>query len=86
MAGWYPNDGQRIDRLYAWIAVEPDGGEGVCSARIGDIHYPMVGADRARIESMREYAQEIAKLSGRRIRLVEFTGRVVIEDDLQKTF
>src|ERR1700745_2265416 len=26
---WKPQTGQKIERLYAWIAEEPDGGEGV---------------------------------------------------------
>lgn len=35
---WKPGTGQTIDALYAWVATEPDGGEGVCSAQIGDTH------------------------------------------------
>lgn len=79
-AGWRPGKGQRIERLYAWIAEEPDGGEGVCSIQLGDVHYPMVGADRARIESLRQHAQDVARITGYRIRLVEFSARVVLAE------
>jgi hypothetical protein len=48
VAGRRPNTGQRIETIYAWIATEPDGGEGVCSMQAGEIHLPMIGADGER--------------------------------------
>jgi hypothetical protein len=74
---WKSSTGQRIERLYVWIAEEADGGEGVCSIQLGDIHFPMVGADRERIESLRPYAQQAADVTGLRVRLVEFSDRTV---------
>jgi hypothetical protein len=72
--------GKTIDRLYAWVATEPDGGEGICSMQFGDTHMPLIGADRARIESLRLSAQQVRQLSGCTIRLVEFSTRTVIEE------
>ena len=46
-----------IDAMYAWIATEPDGGEGVCAARIGDMMMPLIGADVDRAKSLRPYAK-----------------------------
>jgi hypothetical protein len=43
--------GERIEALYAWVATEPDGGEGVCSMQIGEVHMPIVCADMERVES-----------------------------------
>jgi hypothetical protein len=80
MAEWKAGAGLRIERLYGWIAEEPDGGEGVCSVQLGDMHFPMIGADRARIESFRRHAQDIAKVTGCQVRLVEFSTRAVLED------
>jgi hypothetical protein len=77
---WRHSTGQKIERLYAWVAEEADGGEGLCSMPLGDIQMPMIGADRARIESMRDYAQRIASILGIPIRLVEFSTRTVLED------
>jgi hypothetical protein len=41
-----------------------DGGEGVCSMQAGEIHLPMIGADRERIESPRPYAQRVRRMTG----------------------
>jgi hypothetical protein len=77
---WHPRKGQKIERLYAWVAEEADGGEGLCSMPLGDLTMPMIGADRERIESMREYAQRIASILGIPVRLIEFSTRTVLED------
>lgn len=69
---------RRIESLYAFIA-EDDLGEGVCSFRTGDTMLPMVGANWERVESLKEIAREIAKASGKRIRLVRFASREEIE-------
>lgn len=76
---WKPGTGQSIDALYAWVATEPDGGEGVCSAQIGDTHYPLVGADMARIKSYRRHAELIHRMTGYPVRLVRFAHREDIE-------
>lgn len=76
---WKPSTGQTIDALYAWVATEPDGGEGVCSALIGDTHYPLVGADMDRIKSYRQHAELIHRTTGYPVRLVRFSRR----DDLE---
>jgi len=81
MTAWKPNTGQKIERLYAWIATEPDGGEGVCSMQLGDMHMPLIGADTARIESLAPQAAMIARTSGYPVRLVEFSTRRVIRDE-----
>jgi hypothetical protein len=69
-----------IDALYAWIATEPDGGEGVCSARIGDTHLPLVGANIDRVKSLRGYAELVRHATGYPIRLARFSHREDLED------
>lgn len=76
---WRPGQGQSIDALYAWVATEPDGGEGVCSAQIGDVYYPLVGADMERLRSLRPYAEAIRRTSGYPVRLVRFAHREDLE-------
>jgi hypothetical protein len=76
---WKPGTGQTIDALFAWVATEPDGGEGVCSAQIGDIHMPLVGADMDRIKSLRPYAELARRASGYPVRLVRFAHREDLE-------
>ena len=82
MSTWKPNTGQKIERLYAWIATEPDGGEGVCAALMpdGKMMMPLVGADMERMESLRHYAAEAVRFTGYPVRLVEFSNRIVIEE------
>jgi hypothetical protein len=75
-----PNTGQSIDRIYAWIAVEPDGGEGILSAQIGEVHMPLVGADKERIESLREYAKMIHLKTLYPIKLVVFETKTILEE------
>lgn len=71
----------RIDELYAWISVDPaDDSEGICSVWTAELgHTPMIGADRARIESYRSTVEQITRASGIPARLVRFHGREVLE-------
>ena len=72
--------GFRIGTLWAFVAVG-DEGEGL----IGSVHpasgvfVPFVAADRARLESLKEKAIEIARYSGQTIRLVRFDLRADVE-------
>jgi len=70
----------RIDALYAWVAVEPDGGEGVCSAQLGDVHMPLVGADMDRMKSLREHAEYIHRITGCPVKLVRFGRHADLEE------
>lgn len=84
MTGWKARRGQKIEKVFAWIATEPDGGEGVIGHEImldGRLMFaPLVGADRARIESYRPHARNVAAQSGLPVRMVEFSVRTVLED------
>jgi hypothetical protein len=72
--------GQTIDAIYAWVAKEPDGGEGVCSVQLGDVHMPLVGADIERVKSVRPYAEMIRQETGYPVRLVRFSRREDLEE------
>ena len=71
---------QTIDALYAWVATEPDGGEGVCSMTLGNIHYPLVGADMDRIKSFRKHAEFLREATGYPVRLVRYSMREDLEE------
>jgi hypothetical protein len=77
---WKAGTGQKIERLYAWVATEPDGGEGVCSMLLGGVQMPLIGADMARVESLRDHAAFVARMSGYPVRLVEFSARKVLRE------
>lgn len=76
-----------IERIYAWVVTEPDGGEGVPAIKMpvegpeGEDEYcimPLMGADRARIESLREFALQCRHM-GLPVRLLCFDHRTEIE-------
>lgn len=66
----------KIDTMYAYIAEDegPDD-EGVTAMRVGDMLRPMVGADMARMESLRPLAMRIGEGGNKKITLCEFSNR-----------
>lgn len=78
---WRPGKGQAIEALYAWVATEPDGGEGVIAGELPGMPgiTPLVGADMDRMRSYRPYAEAARRNTGYPVRLVRFSRR----DDLE---
>jgi hypothetical protein len=72
--------GKKITELYAWIATEPDGGEGVCAAATTEGWLPMIGADMDRMRSLRPAAELAHKVNNAPIRLVRFSTREDLEE------
>jgi len=69
----------RIDRMYAFIA-EDETGEGLTGfLSVGGVWMPMVAADEARVDALREIAQSVATASGKQVRLCVFERRVELE-------
>lgn len=70
----------RIEKMYAFIAVDPvDGTEGVCSIMMQGNYMPLVGADMERVDSLKPHAQRIANVSGAEIKLCYFSKRIELE-------
>lgn len=65
---------KRIDELFCF-AVVVDGIEGVPAMPKGAWLLPLMGADAARIESLRPIAQAIANAKREPVRLLRFSGR-----------
>ena len=78
---WRPGQGQAIEAMYAWVATEPDGGEGVCAMNIPALGgmVPLIGADIDRIKSLRPYAEQTREITGYPVRLVRFSAREDLE-------
>lgn len=69
-----------VKELWAYLAVDPgDGDEGIVAAWLNGSWTPLVGADRQRMESLRELATAYAKDVKRLFRLVRFEQRIVVE-------
>lgn len=70
----------KIKTMTAFVSVDEDGNEGVCATfNPGMGWMPMVGADHARVESFRDLAKEIARTSGKPVKLVRFSVRSDLE-------
>lgn len=70
----------RIDELYAYLAVdEADGTEGIIAIGGGSgmPNHPLVGADRARMDSYRPLVIQLAR--DKSITLVKFSARETLE-------
>ncbi len=70
----------KITELFAFIAEDGPEDEGIVAMMLGDKWIPMVGADMARMDSLRPVAEKIAGRHGQKIIIAKFTNRVHIED------
>ena len=69
-----------ITEMWAYIVTESPGDEGLPALHDGaGMALPMVGADAARMKSLRQYAVTIARDMGKPVKLVRFTGMEVVE-------
>lgn len=69
----------KIEEMYAYIAEEGPEDEGVVAMKMGDTWMPMVGADMARMESLKPIALVIGLETGQEVKLVKFTNRIELE-------
>lgn len=71
----------KIEELYAYIAHEPGDpdDEGITAFKSNGTWMPMVGADEARMRSLKGHAQKIADTTGHTITLVKFSVKTVLE-------
>jgi hypothetical protein len=67
---------KRIETLFAFVVIDPDGDEAVPTFRVGATLLPLTGADPARVAQLLPIAEELAARSGKRIELVQFEARV----------
>jgi hypothetical protein len=72
----------RIDEMYVFISYDKDDNdEGICAFHSGDgVWIPMVGADIARVESLKPIAKQIASITCKKIKICKFSTREVIEE------
>ncbi|GAJ00133.1 unnamed protein product [marine sediment metagenome] len=69
----------RIDKMFAFIAENNGNDEGVIGAVTPQGWMPLVGADMARVESLRPIAQRVARVTGKPVKLVVFNTRRELE-------
>jgi len=66
----------RIEEMYAFVAEDsgPED-EGLVGMNTGAGWMPLVGADMARVESLKPIARGIAAATGKKIKIIHFTQR-----------
>lgn len=67
----------KIKELFAFVAEDsgPED-EGIIGMSLGgDLMMPLVGADMARVESLKPAARQIAWLTGKKVKLLRFSTR-----------
>lgn len=83
--GWTPSMPEEpppfvIEHMYAYVSIDAmDGSEGIIGFRTREGWMPMVGADLARMESLRDRAELAAQETNQTVRLVRFSVREVLE-------
>lgn len=71
-----PNEQLRIDEVWLFVSTD-ETGEGVCAGPLmgpGSL-VPLIAADEARLNSLIPVAQQIAKQSGKSIKLIKMSQR-----------
>jgi hypothetical protein len=68
-----------VNEVYAFLAVDAEGAEGVPAAQLGDMLMPLVAADQARLDDLRPIARQLASAYGMKITVARFTRREDIE-------
>jgi len=70
----------KIEQLYAFISYDKDiDDEGIIGTVMGDRWMPLVGADMARVESLRPIAKDIATKTHHNVKLIVFRNREEVE-------
>jgi hypothetical protein len=71
-----PNEQLRIDEVWLFISVD-ETGEGVCGAPLagpGSL-VPLIAADEARLKSLIPIARQVARASGKQVKLIKLSQR-----------
>jgi len=74
--------GEKVEKLYAFVALDPDGNEGVMAFMDDQKRWiPMIGANRETIDQYRPVVKVLAEsmMAGIKVKLVSFSGREDVE-------
>ncbi len=65
----------RIVELYAFVAKDKDGHEGIMGFKNGDQWFPMIGADIDRVDSLIPIADKISAVTGQQYEIRYFVPK-----------
>lgn len=72
-----PNHIQRITAIWAAISAD-ETGEGICAVNSNGTWMPLLAADEKRLEWIVDQARTLAKMTGKRIKIIKLTSRVEV--------
>ncbi len=75
-----PNELPSVKEMYAFVSVDEEGREGLCGLNLGNSWTPAITANPRLLPQMREALLREFKRSTKKLRLVKFCERVVVED------
>lgn len=77
----------KIEVLTAYVAVAPDGGEGVIACKMPDGNWmPLIGADQVRLKALYPKAVEICRLSRQEFRCLQFSVRTDVTEEVKQKY
>lgn len=62
-----------MPRMWVFVSRDAKGKEGICSAALGGQHFPMITGTERTMQMMEKYAQQLRRLTGKQIFIVEYT-------------
>lgn len=74
---------KKIDEMFAFVATEKDGQEGIIGAELNGRFLPLVGADMARVVSLYPFAAALAEHSKVPLKVVKFTNKTDITEEVR---
>lgn len=69
----------KIEQVFAFIVLDEDGTEGIPAIMFNGTALPLLGADMARVNSLRAIVRLDPALAGKRITLAKFSVRENLE-------
>lgn len=69
-----------IQEIFAFVMLDDDGNEGIPAINHGGMTHPLMGADMARVESLRPHAKIFADALKKKIKLLKFSKREMLEE------
>lgn len=76
----------KIEKITAFVVTDEDGTEGIPAfSDPNGLMQPMVGADPARVKALYPIAIQLCATFGKEFRVLEFTNRVDITDEMRKS-
>jgi hypothetical protein len=78
----------KMEEFFVAVSVDRDGSEGVLAFakpnRFPPVVQVMCGATKEDLQSIKEYCQKVADEANRKVRVIKFSAREVIEEYLPK--